>query len=171
MLILLIILGILLGLITLLLFAPVIVEADSRIPYLLVRWKGIGRAAITYEEEWMLKWRLLFFGKTIVLTPGTKAETKKKKLIEKPAKAKKKKKKTEPGKMMRKMIRIIKTFRVHYWQWALDTGDNTLNAKLYPVNFLPGWQGHLLVNFTGENYVCFRISNRPWRLLFAWMKR
>ena len=31
-----------------------------------------------------------------------------------------------------------KTFRVHSWQWALDTGDNTPNAiTVPPVNFLP----------------------------------
>lgn len=165
----LIIIGFILGVLLWLLFAPVVLEADTRVPYVLLRWTGIGQATILYDEEWKLKWRLFFFGKTVDLKDI--ARTKKKKAIDKPRKVVKKKKKTAPGKMLMKMIRVIKTFRVHSWQWALDTGDNTLNAQLYPVNFLPGCRGHMLVNFTGENYLQFRISNRPWRVLWAWMKK
>jgi len=75
------------------------------------------------------------------------------------------------GRALKLAVRIIRSFRVHYWQWALDTGDNTLNAKLYPVNYLPGCYGHLKVNFIGDNYLGFRISNRPWRVLWALIKR
>lgn len=168
----LIITGIVLGFILLwLLFAPVVLEADTRVPYMLLRWRGIGHAAITYDEEWRLKWKVFFFGKTITLGPEMKTGTKKKKAIEKPRKVVKKKKKRSAVKMLTKMIRIIKTFRVQYWQCAVDTGDNTLNAKLYPFNFLPGCYGHVQINFTGMNYLNFRISNRPWRVLRAFLKK
>ncbi|MFN8290280.1 MAG: hypothetical protein U0U70_08490 [Chitinophagaceae bacterium] len=162
----LIITGCVLGFILLwLLFAPFTMEADTRVPYLRFRWMGIGSAEIRYEDDWRLQWRLFFFGKSMKLGDMKSKGPKK----EKPRKQVKKRKRMPAGKMFRKVVRIIKTFRVEYWQWALDTGDHTLNAKLYPVNFFPGCYGHLQVNFNGMNYCSFRIRNRAWNVLRAYM--
>ncbi len=68
------------------------------------------------------------------------------------------------------MRRVLATFRVEQWQLAIDTGDYVLNAQLYPVNFLPRCYGHLQINFTGENYGYIRIRNRPWQLLYAYLR-
>jgi hypothetical protein len=161
----LIILGIVAGVIIVwLLLAPVIIEADSRVPNFSLRWWGVGHADIFYDGEWTVKWKLFFFGKTMKLQPRREKRTKKK--IAKP-----RRRKMKAGRMLKMAIRIIRSFRVHHWQWVLDTGDNTLNAKLYPVNYLPGCYGHMQVNFTGINYLCFRISNRPWRVLLVLLKR
>lgn len=143
-------------------------EADSRVPYIRFSWKGVGGAEIFYREDWLLKWNFLFFGKTMELGKQSK-----KKKFEKPVKRtkKKEKKKMQPVKMFRKIVRVIKTFRVDYWQLAIDTGDNTLNAKLYPANFLPGCRGHLQVNFNGVNHLRFRIRNRAWNVLIAWFRK
>lgn len=76
--------------------------------------------------------------------------------------------------MVRKMvkaIRVIKTFRVQKLEIALDTGDPVKTAKIYPLNFYPYPPGKQInVNFTGENYVFLRITNRPWRILVAWFR-
>lgn len=156
-----------------LLFAPLSLEADSRIPFMRIRWAGIGKAAILFDGEWTISWNLFWWKKTVSLYALIEKQTTKK--ISKPGQpevGKKKRKAMKPAKAWRMFQRIAGTFRVHEWQWALDTGDHTINAKLYPVNFLPGCRGHLLVNFTGENYIRFRISNQAWRILYAlWIKK
>jgi hypothetical protein len=160
-----IIITVLFVVVTSLLLAPFIIEADTRVPYVTIRWMGIGKATITYQEEWKMDLQVFFFSKTIPLPPPEKKKT---------AVRQKKKK---PGKQisfsgaMQKLWRVLKTFRVHRWQLALDTGDYTLNAKLYPVNYLPYCYDHVHVNFNDENYLYFSISNRPWKLLYAFLRR
>lgn len=150
-----------------LLLAPFELECDTRVPLLRLRWKTIGSAEITYEEGWKAVCRVLFFRKTIPLPAGTKA----KKEIKGKKEKGKRRKKMPAGLAMRKLLRVLFTFRVRHWEWALDTGDQTLNAKLYPANYMPRLQGHLQVNFTGVNYFSCRVQNRPWRILYAWLKR
>jgi hypothetical protein len=148
-----------------LMLAPVIVEVDSRVPFVSFRWLSIGSARLFFEDEWKLKWRILIFRQTHSLSKmGSK-----KKIVHKSEK-KKTVKKVRFSKIFKKFRRVLRTFRVRYWQLAVDTGDDTLNARLYPLNYLPHCQGHLLVNFGDENYIKFRISNRPIRILWAWIK-
>lgn len=68
-------------------------------------------------------------------------------------------------------LRVLKTFRVRYFSWDLDTGDPVWNAKLYPVAFLLQYQGiGVRVNFWQQNRLAFRISNQPIRLLKSIVK-
>lgn len=148
----------------LLLLAPFVIEADTRVPYLLFRWRGIGHARLYFEKEWQLDIRVFFFRKNMQLPVAKKATTKKKKHNHQPAA------KRSFSRMLQKMRRVLGTFRVEQWQLAIDTGDHVLNAQLYPVNFLPRCYGHVQVNFTGENYGYIRIRNRPWQLLYAYLQ-
>ncbi len=151
-----------------LLFAPLSIEADSRIPYMGVRWAGIGRAVILYDGEWKISWRLFWWNKSTTLLSLLEKQTTKK--LTQTKRATKKKRRSLVS-MWRKVRRVAGTFRVHEWQWALDTGDHTVNARLYPVNFLPGLYKHLQVNFNGINYCSFRISNQAWRVLYALIRK
>lgn len=72
--------------------------------------------------------------------------------------------------LLKKAVRIIKTFRVTEWRLAVDTGDHTRNAQLYPLNFLPGTFRHLQINFRDENYLVLKIRNRPWKILYAFLR-
>jgi hypothetical protein len=162
----LIVFALLLLLIFMLLFAPVVIEADTRVPYAELRWAGIGSGMLFYEgEEWKLRVTIFFYTKTLVLpfTSGAREKVKKEQ-------KKKRKKQIKFSKLWPKILRMLKTFKVHYWQLAVDTGDYVRNAQLYPVNVMPGLNRHVRVNFTGENYCCFSISNRPWKLLYAWIR-
>lgn len=156
----------LLSLLTLLcwlLISPVELEIDSRIPSAKLRWFSIGKAVIWYENEWWLNFRVLFYRKTIRFS-----EIKKKPKKIKPATVKKKpKSRMSISRMSKKIIRVIKTFRVKEWQLAVDCGDHTRNAQLYPLNFLPGTFKHLHINFSDENYLVLKIRNRPWKILYA----
>jgi hypothetical protein len=80
------------------------------------------------------------------------------------------KKKIKISQMLKKLTRVIKTFRVTEWQLAIDTGDSTRNAQLYPLNYLPYTFEHLHINFRDENYLLLEIRNSPWKILYAFLR-
>jgi len=72
--------------------------------------------------------------------------------------------------MLLKAARMARTFHILEWKLAIDTGDYTRNAQLYPLNFMPGAFSHLQVNFRDENYLVLKISNRPWKIVYAFLR-
>jgi hypothetical protein len=150
----------------LLLLSPLSLEIDTRIPLASFHWQNIGSAAIWYDEEWRLSMQLFFYSKTMSIhqlknKPGKKKTAlKKKKLIKKGSRFQK----------VKKLLRVLQTFRVTEWKLALDTGDFTRNAQLYPLNFIPYAAEHLHINFTGETYLLLKIRNRPWHILVAYFR-
>jgi hypothetical protein len=166
----LLVLIILLGLILFLLLSPVRIELDTRIPFGRIQWWGVGRVELYHDKQWIARLRILFFKRIFYLEKITKAGG-----------AKRKKKKREPGipkkrgmslrLLLTKMKRVLRSFTIEKWQLAIDTGDATLNARLYPLNWIPVLQGHLFVNFNGDQHFHCRIRNTGWRLLWAWFRR
>jgi hypothetical protein len=157
---LLIILTCLCALLLWLLLSPVVLAIDSRIPVAEIKWTGIGSGNIRFNGEWWLHIQVLFYHKNICLSATKKAREKKasKKIVQR-----------KPLPLSRLMA-MLRTFRVSSWQIAIDTGDPVRMAQLYPLNFLPGLEGHTRINFNNENYVQVRIKNRPVRLLIAYIK-
>ena len=151
------------------LLAPFELECDTRIPKLQLRWKTIGSAEILYTDEWRLEYRILFFKRTVSFPLKGKDRKTIREKKEQPGK-KKSRKKISAARMLKKSGRVLSSFRVRYWNWALDTGDYTLNGRLYPANYLPFLQGHLQVNFNGVNYFSCRVQNRLGRILIAWFR-
>lgn len=150
----------------LLLLSPLSMEVDTRIPGASFHWQNIGRAAIWYDEEWRLSMQLFFYSKTMSIHQLKKKPGKKKTAVQK-------KKKIKAGsrfQKIQKMIRVLKTFRVTEWKLALDTGDYTRNAQLYPLNFIPYAAEHVHINFTGETYLLLKTRNRPWNILVAYFR-
>ena len=74
------------------------------------------------------------------------------------------------SRVLKKLIRVLKTFRVTEWQLAVDTGDHTVNAQWYPMNFLPYTYKNLQINFIDENYLVLKMRNRPWKIVFAFLR-
>ena len=166
----LIVLAGLLCLILFLLLSPIWIELDTRVPVGRLHWWGIGGLELYHDKQWMARLRIMFFKKIINLEKITKKRI---------AKGKKKKREPENPKksrmsfwlLLRKMKRVFRSFSVEKWQLAIDTGDATLNARLYPLNWIPVLQGHLFVNFNGDQHFQCRIRNTGWRLLWAWFRR
>jgi hypothetical protein len=166
----LLVLIILLGLILFLLLTPIWIELDTRVPFGRLQCWGVGGVELYHDKQWIVRLRILFFKKIFYLEKITKANG-----------AKRKKKKREPGipkrrgmslwVMLKKMKRVYRSFTVEKWQLAIDTGDATLNARLYPLNWIPVLQGHLFVNFNGDQHFQCRIRNAGWRLLWAWFRK
>lgn len=147
-----------------LLIAPLLLEVDTRVPQASFRWKSIGKMQIWYDGKWKLYFQVFFFRKTICLSELQSKPHQKK------VRAPKKKKKRNVKRILKKMIRVLKTFRVTEWRLAMDTGDYTRNAYLYPLNFLPYTFTHLDINFRDENFLVLRIQNRPWKMIYAFLK-
>ena len=161
-----IILVILIGCIGWVLISPLTIEIDTRIPGAQLKWKGVGDARLWYEREWWLSFRILFFRKKIRLSAVGSGR----KLIKRATKKQRPQSGVHGRHILARMIRIIKTFRVKTWHVALDTGDYTVNARLYPVNFARPVFGHVHINFVGENYLVIIITNRPWKIISAYWR-
>jgi hypothetical protein len=72
----------------------------------------------------------------------------------------------------RKLLPILRSFKVEKFSWHLDTGDFALNGELYG---LFGWYrytwGHdVTINFNGNNYLALTVKNSAWRVLRAILK-
>jgi hypothetical protein len=149
-----------------LLLSPIELFIDTKVSELYVRWIGIGRAMIVYEkEDWWLKVQFSLFKKKWSLIEMVTKSTKKGK------KAKPTRKKTIKKKnWLPKILNMLKTFRITKWQIAIDSGNNVINAWMYPLNFFPYTYQHLFVNFNEENYLALIIRNVPLRMLYAWIK-
>ena len=147
-----------------LLLAPLQLQIDTRIPEISFRWISVGKAKIVYEQDkWWLKISVFFFFKQWDLEG----------LIFKPKKkVRKNRPKTKRGlsKWLRKLFKLLKTFRVTKWRIAIDTGDDVRNAWLYSLNFYPGIRRHFCVNFFDESYLLLEIRNAPWKMVYALMK-
>jgi hypothetical protein len=147
--------------------APLELQIDTRIPQASLRWAGIGRALVTYQDDcWWLNVSVLFFHKQWDLE---KLVFKKKKNIR--SKDGRKKTVGKKANRARKFFNVIKTFHVKKWQIAIDTGDVTKNACLYALNFSPRMRQHLYINFTDENYLLLIVRNAPWKLAYAFLKK
>ena len=68
------------------------------------------------------------------------------------------------------ILRILSTFRVKEWRLALDANESLSYIMAYPLNFVPVLSNHLRINFEGITYFRIRISNRAWRMIYAWIK-
>lgn len=148
-----------------LLFSPMAIEVDTRIPGAAVYWQSIGSAQLWYNEEWLLSMQLLFYHKTFRMDELGKKSPEKKALMKK-----KKAKKMKKSRLLKKIIRVLQSFRVTEWKLAIDTGDYARNAQLYPLNFIPRIVEHLQINFADENYLLLKIRNNPWKILYAWFR-
>ena len=148
------------------LLSPLSMEIDTRIPVASLYWQNIGSAAIWYDDKWRLSMRLFFYSKTMSIHELKNKPGKKKTTLQK----KKLRKKGSRFQKVKKLLRVLQTFRVTEWKLALDTGDFTRNAQLYPLNFIPYAAEHLHINFTGETYLLVKIRNRPWNILIAYFR-
>lgn len=66
--------------------------------------------------------------------------------------------------------RLLRSFKVRRFRLEIDTGNPMLNARLYPLLFLLDRQaGDIRVNFVNRNHLLLQLTNRPIRLLNAFI--
>jgi hypothetical protein len=149
-----------------LLFTPLELQVDTRVPEVYFRWFSIGKATVTYQnEKWWLNVRVLFFHKQWDLQRLILTGKKKKKIGRR-----RQKQATSGAGKLRKFLNVFRSFQLIKWKTAIDTGNAIDNAYLYPLNFLPHIRKHCHINFGGENYLVFKIRNTAWKLAYAFLK-
>jgi hypothetical protein len=76
------------------------------------------------------------------------------------------------GKSIRRLWRVIKTFRVNKFDIVLDTGDYVLNAQLFPLfQFCNGRWGNWRMSFRGDSSIQVEAESKMIQVLYAWWRR
>lgn len=161
-----VILGLFAGLVLYLLFAPFYLEIDTSKSICMARlhWLGVARLLIR-ENSLVLRWRILGIGKDtdlVVETRGPKS-SKPNKRSKKPRKA------ADPP--LRKIIAVIRSFKVNKFSLQLDTGNMELNGLLFPWLSGVSWLLHrnVWINFNDRNELILEIENNAFRVLRAFL--
>ncbi len=78
----------------------------------------------------------------------------------------------DPGKIIRKAIAVIRSFRVQYCELNIDTGNMPLNGILYPLGpILTHKTGSKIsINFDGDTIMILKIQNTIARMLWVYLK-
>jgi len=142
-----------------LLFIPVILFIDTTTNEYYIQLKGLAKASIELHSEEVLifKLRISFFNFYFYpLRKWRSSKSKKKKIVTK------KEFKNIKKLGFRKTLRVLRSFKIKNFVIDIDTGDWTLNAKLYPISsLLNNKVGSFNINFEGRNRMALHIQNRP----------
>ncbi|MFD2724647.1 hypothetical protein [Hyunsoonleella rubra] len=141
-----------------LLFAPITICINTNTNQYYVKFKGLAQAYLepNKEELFRIRLKILMFNFYFNPLKAKKTTYKKKRDDFKP-------KKKFP---FRKVLRIIKTFRVTYFLLDIDTDNCVLNAKLYPLFALLNYKrGYWHINFQGRNQLVLVVKNRPMHII------
>lgn len=169
MLALLIIFFVLVLLVTLLLWAPLALEIDSRHSIYQVSWWYLFRAkALPVNDDLIIDGQILFFRKQwSVLEILAKRRVQKEKADKINAQKKKR------GRFSWRMVKaLLGSFKVERLDVSLDTGDVIWNAWLFPLaetlhHALRVRQSGFRINFTGQNYIDLKVTNCAGRMAWA----
>ncbi|NND07128.1 MAG: hypothetical protein HKN87_12180 [Saprospiraceae bacterium] len=167
-----IIVVLLLLILTWILFGWVILTIDTDRQHYSLKAFGVCTVSITSEDRILhLRITLPFFQKRIDLERLMleRGVTPKKK----PAAPQKDKKKKKAGyflsrKLRKRIIPLLKSFKVRHFFMNIDTDDPVLNAKLYPFAFFARrWGMPVYFNFQGRQCVQLEVRNRLVNILWA----
>ena len=137
------------------LFTPIILWVDTYKKQYFIQLKGIAKASLEpmKEEVFRLKLNVLFFN--YYLYPlKYKFQNNKNKKTERVIKNR--------SIEFKKIVRVLNSFKIKKMLVNIDTGDWTLNAKLYPLFYFSNYgKGNFRINFQGRNQLVLHIQNRP----------
>ncbi|MBT8271261.1 MAG: hypothetical protein KJO25_04370 [Bacteroidia bacterium] len=157
-----IILALVLILLAYILLAPVDLYIDTISKEYFIRQRGILKAQALWDDDKIIKLNMQLFFFSFNVFPLDKMKRGKKK---KKSKSSKELVKARTG-QSRKVLKVIKTFRIKRFFIDIDTGDYVQNAKLYPVfTFLDYRYGGFRINFLGRTDLVLHIQNTPFRVI------
>ncbi|MBT8298911.1 MAG: hypothetical protein KJO52_11305 [Maribacter sp.] len=144
-----------------LLFMKMVLYVDTAKNEYYVQAKGLAKAEIKGHDTELIQIQLKTLFMKFNFFPLRKSKKKKKK--DKTDKVTLHKRKTNE---IKKIYRLVRTFKVVKLAVDVDTGDCITNAKLYPPSALVNYYGgQFRVNFQGRNRVVLHIENRPIRII------
>ena len=144
-----------------LLLVPIEIYIDTTSNQYFLQLKGLVRASLEGDTEEVIRIRLRAFFRDFYFYPLKKIGA------AKPKKSKKRSvKKRTQGIPVKKIRRVLNSFKVKELFVDIDTDDYISNAKLYPVfAFLNYYRGGFNINFEGRNQVVLFIQNRPLHII------
>ncbi len=140
-----------------LLLTPIIVKVDTSSNQYYIQLRGLFKANIESDKKELLRVQVnILFLKFYVYPLNYLGLDKRNK-----HKINNIKKKATLIKIKR-ILKILKTFRVKRLFVNIDSGNCILNAKLYPLFALLNYnRGNFHVNFEGQNQLVLHLKNRP----------
>jgi len=139
-----------------LLFIPIELYLNTNTNQCFLHLKGLVKARFENDEEELLRIRVRFFFKNFHFYPLRKLGAPKRQKLGV------KKDKKHQGIKPKRILRLLKSFRIKKLSVNIDTGDYLLNARLYPVfAFLNYHKGNFNINFEGSNKMVLHLQNRP----------
>lgn len=163
------IVAVLIALILYLLFAPFFVEIDSNVGLYRFRFHRLANARLVLKDDSLYALVKVAWWQTEydLLAPGEKKAVKKKPVRTKPAK------RVSPGKIFKRIWRVIKSFRLNKCRIMIDTGNMCANGILYPWFYLLSRRTGktILINFWNENEITLEIENNIARMAWAFLKK
>lgn len=140
-----------------LLLVPIQIYINTANNQYYLQLKGVARANLEGDTEEVIRIKLKVFFTNFYFYPLKKIGAAKPKKLKKSTVKKPKK-----GIPVKKIRRVLNSFKVKELFVDIDTGDYISNAKLYPVfAFLNYYRGGFNINFEGRNQVVLFIQNRP----------
>ncbi len=138
------------------LMVPVELYIDTAINQYYLQLKGLARASVEEDDEEVIRIRLRAFFRDFYFYPLKNIGVTKTKKLEK-SKVKNHKKKVP----VRKIVRVLNSFKVKKLFVDIDTGNCISNAKLYPLfTFLDYYHGRFNINFEGRNQLVLVYSKQ-----------
>lgn len=140
-----------------LLLVPIQIYINTANNQYYLQLKGVARANLEGDTEEVIRIKLKVFFTNFYFYPLKKIGAAKPKKLKKSTVKKPKK-----GIPVKKIRRVLNSFKVKELFVDIDTDDYISNAKLYPVfAFLNYYRGGFNINFEGRNQVVLFIQNRP----------
>ena len=149
-----------------LLFIPIVFFIDTATDQYYIQIKGLAKASVEKHLEELIRIKLKIVLFNFYFYPfSKKSSLKAKKLIKKSSVKKRKR----IG--IRKILRMLRSFKVKRFLIDIDTGDCMTNAKLYPVYGLLNYgMGSFNVNYEGRNQMALYMENRPIYIIKSFFK-
>ena len=158
-----VILGLLTALVVYLLFAPFRLEINTTDGVLRARFHILARACVRNKNDTVfLEWCILGVRKDLDLRSAFPAKE------NAPPRRQQRKSSSIP---FRKILSVVRSFKVNKVSLQFDTGDMALNGKLFPVFMGAGWlvRRDVRIIFNGNSELVLEIENNAFRLLRAYL--
>ena len=161
-----IILILLLLLILYLLLIPIVLFIDTSTNQYYIQLKGLAKANVEKHVEEIIRIKIKITFLSFYFYPlRKKSSPKSKKLIKKSSVNKRKRI------SVRKIFRMLRSFKVKRFLIDIDTGDSMTNAKLYPFYGLLNYKtGMFNINYEGRNRMVLYMENRPLFIIKSFIK-
>jgi hypothetical protein len=129
-----------------------------------IQLKGLAKVNVEKHLEELIRIKLKITFLSFYFYPlRKKSSPKAKKLIEKSSVNKRKR--------IRKIFRMLRSFKVKRFLIDIDTGDSMTNVKLYPFYGLLNYNtGIFNINYEGKNRMVLYMENRPLYIIKSFIK-